>query len=157
MRVHLLAVGTKMPAWVDAGYREYADRLRGEIRLDLREIPAEKRTRSSDVARVLAREGERLLAAVPKNCAIVALDVLGTVSTTEQLAGELGDWMSAGRDIAMLIGGPEGLASACLTRADKRISLSALTFPHPLVRVIIAEQLYRAHSLLRNHPYHRAG
>jgi 23S rRNA (pseudouridine1915-N3)-methyltransferase len=97
-----------------------------------------------------------MLKAIPKGCRIVALDVGGKAWSTEQLSDQLGQWMGAGPDIALLVGGPEGLAEACLQQADGRWSLSPLTLPHPLVRVVVAEQLYRAWSLLRNHPYHRA-
>ena len=157
MRVHLLAVGQKMPRWVSDGYREYADRLRGELQLELTEIPPGKRKRSSDIARLIDQEGERLLAAVPARANIIALDVTGKPWSTEKLASEMEGWFASGDDMALLVGGPDGLSRACLERANARWSLSAMTFPHPLVRVIVAEQLYRALSILRNHPYHRAG
>lgn len=157
MRVHLLAVGQKMPRWVGDGYREYAERLRGDVKLQLHEIPAGKRTVNSTVDRLIEQEGERLLAAIPNRATAIALDVSGKSWSTEQLATEMQGWMASGDDIALLIGGPDGLSRACLERVHQRWSLSALTFPHPLVRVIVAEQLYRAHSVLRNHPYHRAG
>ena len=157
MRICLLAVGQKMPGWVDEGFREYASRLRGDVKLELKEIPAARRTRNAQTRRMMQEEGERLLAAVPARAICVALDVTGRRSTTEALAEKLRDWMASGRDVAMLVGGPDGLSEDCLAAADARISLSDLTFPHPLVRVILAEQLYRAHSIVHNHPYHRAG
>jgi 23S rRNA (pseudouridine1915-N3)-methyltransferase len=157
VRQHLIAVGSKMPGWVTAGYDEYAKRLRGELNLQLHEIPAGKRGKNADIARITADEGKRMLDATPGGAHVVALDVLGKSWSTEQLSDKLDEWMRGGRDVALYIGGPEGLAPEALARADERWSLSALTFPHPLVRVILAEQLYRAHSLLRGHPYHRAG
>lgn len=144
-----------MPAWVEAGYREYAKRLPGECSLRLREIPLGKRGKGADLRRAVHDEGERMLAALPRDCLVLALEVGGSAWSTEQLAGQLGDWMASGRDLALLVGGPEGLAPSCLERADRRWSLSTLTLPHPLVRVLVAEQLYRAWSVLRNHPYHR--
>ncbi len=144
-----------MPGWVEAGYREYEKRLPGECALRLHEVPLGKRGKGADLRRAVRDEGERMLAAVPRDCLVLALDVGGRAWSTEQLAGQLGDWMASGRDLALLVGGPEGLAPSCLERADGRWSLSPLTLPHPLVRVLVAEQLYRAWSILRNHPYHR--
>ena len=155
MQIHLIAVGTRMPAWVTEGYEEYAGRLRGSCRLVLREIPAGKRTRAADLAQVQRDEGARCLAAVPVGCRLVALERAGQMRNTEQLAVAMEAWMSDGRDVAFLVGGPEGLDSACLDRADETWSLSALTLPHPLVRVVLAEQLYRAWSILNHLPYHR--
>jgi 23S rRNA (pseudouridine1915-N3)-methyltransferase len=144
-----------MPAWVDAGYGEYAKRLPPECGLQLLEIEPGHRGKggSPEVARRV--ECERILAAIPKGARVIALDVRGRTRTTEQLAEELAGWMSGSRDVALLVGGPDGLAEPCLARSDARWSLSPLTFPHPLVRVILAEQLYRAWSILRGHPYHR--
>jgi 23S rRNA (pseudouridine1915-N3)-methyltransferase len=155
MRVHLLSVGRRMPAWIEAGYQEYAKRLPAECTLHLVEIEAGRRgKRPAPLA--CREESERLLAAIPKGAGVIALHVRGRAWSTEELAQELAGWMAAGRDLALLVGGPEGLSDACLARADGRWSLSPLTFPHPLVRVIVAEQLYRAWSLLKGHPYHRA-
>lgn len=155
MQLHLIAVGQRMPAWVQAGYEEYAKRLPTECRLRLTEIPAERRGKNADLNRLLAREGERMLSAVPKGAYVVALAVEGRPRDTEHLAKRLGGWLQGGRDIALLVGGPEGLAEECYARAEERWSLSPLTLPHPLVRIIVAEQLYRAWSLLSGHPYHR--
>lgn len=155
MRIDLIAVGTKMPKWVVEGYREYARRMPPECRLNLVEIPAGQRGRNADIARVLRQEGEKMLAAVPKGSRVVALDVAGKAWSTPALSRQLDGWMQDGRNVAILIGGPEGFDPACLAAAEQRWSLSPLTFPHPLVRVIVAEQLYRALSLLRGHPYHR--
>ena len=156
MRIHLIAVGQKMPAWVEQGYQEYAQRMPAEASLVLKEIAPGKRGKNADIKRILQDEGQRIQAAIPKNAHIIALDVKGRSWATEQLAERMGDWMQLGQDIVLLVGGPEGLHSDCVAVADEQWSLSALTFPHPLVRVIVAEQLYRAWSVLRNHPYHRA-
>jgi 23S rRNA (pseudouridine1915-N3)-methyltransferase len=155
VRIHLIAVGTRMPAWVEQGYAEYARRLPLDCALQLTEIPAGKRGKGADIARLTREEGERTLAAVPKGARIVVLDVKGQAWGTEQLAQTLDAWRNEGRDVALLVGGPEGLAPECLTRAEQRWSLSNLTLPHPLVRIVVAEQLYRAWSILANHPYHR--
>ncbi|MDD3517101.1 MAG: 23S rRNA (pseudouridine(1915)-N(3))-methyltransferase RlmH [Chromatiales bacterium] len=157
MKIHLVAVGERMPAWVEAGYREYANRLPPECALLLKEIPAGRRGRNADISRILKQEGERMLAAIPRDCHVVALEVTGQAWDTPALAAQLDRWMGAGRDVALLVGGPEGLDAACAQRANQRWSLSPLTFPHPLVRIVVAEQIYRAFSLLRGHPYHREG
>ncbi len=157
MRIHLIAVGQKMPPWVTQGYTEFARRLTGDCRLNLIEIPAGKRGKNADIARILRDEGERMLGAVPKGALVLALDVRGRAWDTEGLAEEMDGWLHGGRDVALLIGGAEGIDPSCLAQAQQRWSLSPLTFPHPLVRIILAEQLYRAWSLLKNHPYHRAG
>ena len=155
MQIRLIAVGTRMPAWVEEGYAEYARRLPPECALRLVEIPAGRRGKNTDVQRLQREEGERTLKAVPRGARVVALDVRGRAWSTEQLARELDGWMTEGRDPALLVGGPEGLAPACLEAAELRWSLSPLTLPHPLVRILVAEQLYRAWSLLAGHPYHR--
>lgn len=155
MKVRLVAVGERMPGWVEEGFAEYAKRLSDDIRLELVEIPAGKRTKSSDLIRVKELEGERMLAALKHDDRVVALDVRGKAHTTESMAEDLRRALPEGRDIALLVGGPEGLADCALARAKERWSLSALTLPHPLVRIVIAEQVYRCWSLLRGHPYHR--
>jgi 23S rRNA (pseudouridine1915-N3)-methyltransferase len=155
MKIHLLAVGDRAPAWVEAGYDEYAKRLTTPPRLVLREIKAGRRTKGADITRVVNAEGERLLAAVPKGSYVVALDRLGRELSTEDLAAELRARMARGGDLALLIGGPEGLSDDCLARADARWSLSRLTLAHPLVRVVVAEQIYRAWSIINELPYHR--
>lgn len=155
MQLHLIAVGNRMPGWVSAGYEEFARRMPPEARLRLVEIAPARRSRNSDLQRLMRQEGERMLAAIPKSALVVALDVEGQAWSTAQLAGRLADWQGQGRDVALLVGGPEGLAPACLARAGLRWSLSALTFPHPLVRIVVAEQLYRATTVLKGHPYHK--
>ncbi len=157
MKIHLLAIGSKMPDWVTKGYTEYASRLTGKVQLQLHQIPAEKRTKNSDIKTLCKKESEKLLAAIPKGCRVVALDVLGQSWSTEKLASQMENWMMSGQDVALLVGGPEGMTRECVNRADQIWSLSPLTFPHPLVRVLLSEQLYRAWSITENHPYHRAG
>lgn len=155
MRIHLLAVGNRMPDWVTAGYDEYAKRMPKECSLVLREIAPGKRGKNTDIQRVREEEGERILAALPKDNHVVALEVTGKPWSTPELASDLALWLQQGRDVALLVGGPDGLANAVLHRAHALRSLSRMTFPHPLVRVILAEQIYRAFSILQNHPYHR--
>jgi len=155
MKIQLIAVGTKMPDWVEKGYQEYARRFPKEMQLELLEINAGKRGKNADIKRILKKEGELTLAAIPKGNKIVTLEVTGHAWTTEQLADEMGKWQLEARNISLLIGGPEGLAPECITKSEQRWSLSALTLPHPLVRIIVAESLYRAFTLTINHPYHR--
>jgi len=155
MQIHLIVVGNRMPTWVSQGYEEFARRMPSECRLNLIEIPPAKRTKAADIKRLVRQEGERIMEALPKNVLVVALDVIGQQWRTEELAQQLDDWMQEGRDIALLVGGPDGLAPACREKADRSWSLSPLTFPHPLVRIIVAEQLYRATTILKHHPYHK--
>jgi 23S rRNA (pseudouridine1915-N3)-methyltransferase len=156
MRVSLIAVGTRMPAWVEAGVSEYRKRLPPELQLDIREIALAKRGKNADIARAMQQEGSAMLAAIAPRDVVIALDVQGKHISTEQLATRLAQWQLSGDNFSLLVGGPDGLAPECLERARERWSLSALTLPHPLVRVLIAEQLYRAWSINNNHPYHRA-
>jgi len=156
VRIHLLAVGTRMPDWVSAGYREYARRLPRECSLQLVELPAGSRGKGRSVQQARAEEGRQMLAAIPRDCTVVALDEHGSRWTTAALAARLQEWLGSGRDVALLVGGPDGLDETCLARADLSWSLSGLTFPHALVRVLLAEQLYRAWTLTTGHPYHRA-
>lgn len=144
-----------MPAWVAAGYQEYASRMPPESRLELVEIPSEKRRRKADLSRIAMREIERLKSATPRGARIIALDGRGKLLETAALSRHLSGWMQDGRDIALWVGGPEGLTDTARIEAEWSWSLSPLTFPHPLVRVIVAEQLYRASSMINNHPYHR--
>lgn len=144
-----------MPSWIQQGYDEYAKRLPRECTLVLKEIVPGKRGKNSDVARVVKEEGERMIAAIPSGAHVVTLDIPGKRWTTPELADNLKAWQHQGQSIALMVGGPEGLAQAVRALAQQSWSLSPLTFPHPLVRVIVAEQVYRAWSLLNNHPYHR--
>lgn len=144
-----------MPGWVQQGYDEYAKRMPRECELVLKEIPAGKRGKNSDIPRIVKDEGMRMQAALPASAHIVSLDIPGKPWSTPDLADAMKRWLSGGQPIALLIGGPEGLADSVKTLAQESWSLSKLTFPHPLVRIMVAEQLYRAWSLLNNHPYHR--
>lgn len=155
MKLQLIAVGTKMPAWVTEGFTEYQRRFPKDLPLELIEIPAGKRGKNADIKRILEKEGEAMLAACGKNSLIVTLDIPGKPWTTPQLAQQLESWKQDGRDVCLLIGGPEGLSPECKQVAERSWSLSALTMPHPLVRIVVAESLYRAWSLTTNHPYHR--
>lgn len=156
MHIHLIAVGEKMPGWVQQGYQEYAKRLPRECALRLVEIAPGRRGKNADIARALRDEGQRMLAAIPKEARVIALEVGGRAWSTEQLAAQLQDWMAGGQEVALLVGGPEGLSEEARALARQQWSLSPLTLPHPLVRVLLSEQIYRAWSILRNHPYHRA-
>ncbi len=155
MKLQLVAVGTKMPGWVHSGFMEYVRRFPRDMPLELAEIPAGKRGRHADSRRLLDREGELMLSATGKGNRIVTLDLSGQAWESPELAIQLERWRQDGRDVSLLIGGPEGLAPACKAAAEQSWSLSALTFPHPLVRVLVAESLYRAWSITANHPYHR--
>lgn len=155
MRIHLIAVGQRMPKWVDSGFAQFAKRLPAHVPLKLVAVAAGKRGRNADIDRLMRQEGDRMLAALPADAHVIALHVQGRVLTSEQWSQQLAGWMQQGRDVALLIGGPEGLAPQCLQRADERWSLSALTLPHPLVRLVVVEQLYRASTILQGHPYHR--
>jgi 23S rRNA (pseudouridine1915-N3)-methyltransferase len=155
MRFLLLAAGTKLPAWVNAGYEDYASRLTGEYRLELKEIALGQRS-GGDTRQAMAKEGEKMLAAIPSSAYVVALQVTGRALSSKQLASFLQARANDGRDLVFCIGGPEGLAPAVDARADLKWSLSALTLPHAMARVMVAEALYRAVSILKGHPYHRA-
>lgn len=156
MKARLIAVGERAPDWVAAGYADYVKRLSHWLPLELVEVAPGLRGKGRDPQRAMADEGQRVLAAVPKGGWIVALDGRGRAWSSEQLAERLAHWRQQGRDLAFLIGGPEGHAPEVLAAADERWSLGPLTLPHMLVRLVLAEQLYRAASLLANHPYHRA-
>ena len=157
MQIHLLAVGNKMPAWVKQGYEEYANRMPPHCRVILKEIVPEKRGKNTNASELQQREAEKIRQAIPAGCRIVALDGLGKIWSTEKLAERLEGWMMQGPDVALIIGGPDGLTRELIRQVDEHWSLSNLTFPHPMVRVIVAEQLYRAWTITENHPYHRAG
>lgn len=154
MRLQLLAIGNKMSDWVQRGFADYSCRFPKDMPLELVEIPAGKRGKNSDIQRITEKEGERLLA-YAGGSRIVALDIPGTPWDSQQLAQQLAAWQQDGRDVSLLIGGPEGLSPACKTAAQQSWSLSPLTLPHPLVRILVAESLYRAWSILNHHPYHR--
>ncbi len=144
-----------MPAWVNTAYLEYSGRLQQDCQLDLLEIPPLKRTKHADLVKIKNLESEKLISTIPKGNHVVCLEVTGKTWSTEKLSEQLQRWMQAGNNVSLLIGGPEGMNDSCRQRADQLWSLSPLTLPHPLVRIIVAEQLYRAWSILKNHPYHR--
>ncbi len=156
MRISVAAVGTRMPAWVNQGVLEYTRRLPREWKLKWCEIPLAKRGRDAAQEQWRAAEGERILKAIAPGDRVIALVVEGQRLSTEHLARRLSDWQAAGDNLCFLIGGPDGLSPPCLARAELCWSLSDLTLPHPLVRIVLAEQLYRAWTITVNHPYHRA-
>lgn len=155
MKVRIIAVGTKMPTWVEQGYAEYAKRMPRDCVVELVELPLAQRGKNTDIARAMEKEGEEMLAAIGKGEQVIALDVKGKSWSTEQLAEQMANWRMSGSNYCLLIGGPDGLAPQCLAKAQIHWSLSALTLPHPLVRILVIEQLYRACTILQNHPYHK--
>jgi 23S rRNA (pseudouridine1915-N3)-methyltransferase len=155
MRLTVVAIGQRMPSWITEGWNEYARRFPRGFSLDLKEVPAIKRSRNADIESVCRRESKSLLLAVPESSYVIALDEGGRQWTTLALSQRLRSWMQEGKDVAFLVGGPDGLSTECLAKTDCRWSLGALTLPHPLVRIVLAEQLYRAWSITQNHPYHR--
>ena len=156
MKARLIAVGERAPGWVAQGFTEYQKRLSHWLPLELAEVEPGVRGKGRDTARAMADEGARVLAALPRNPHVVALDGRGRMHSSEHLAQRLEHWRGQGRDLAFLIGGPEGHAADVLARADEQWSLGPLSLPHMLVRLVLAEQLFRAAALLANHPYHRA-
>jgi 23S rRNA (pseudouridine1915-N3)-methyltransferase len=156
MRVRLIAVGERMPGWVAEGFAEYRKRLSHELPLELIELKPGARGKGRDDARAILDEGVAMLAAIPRDTHVIALDGRGKSWSSEELAAQLGQWRMAGRDLAFLIGGPDGHAPDVLARAEQRWSLGPLTLPHMLVRLVLAEQLYRATTIAAGHPYHRA-
>jgi 23S rRNA (pseudouridine1915-N3)-methyltransferase len=155
MRVRVIAVGTRMSAWVDAAFEDYSRRMRGAAAVELIEIPVARRARAGDAAAAVGREAERILSLLQPRDYLVVLDERGRSLTTLQLSGWLAERRDQGNPLSFVIGGPDGLAEAVSRRAQLRWSLSALTFPHALVRVMLVEQLYRASTVLAGHPYHR--
>ncbi len=155
MRVAVIAVGTKMPGWVVQAIAEYTKRLKTDLPLSFIEVPLAQRGKAQSSATWVEREGELILAKVPKNSFVVALEVTGQALSTSELASEVEKIAGLGKDLVLLVGGPDGLSDACRERADALWSLSKLTLPHPLVRVLLAEQFYRAVSVIKGHPYHR--
>jgi 23S rRNA (pseudouridine1915-N3)-methyltransferase len=156
VKCKLIAAGTRLPDWVNAGFREYQKRLRTPLSLDLIEIPVGARRPGEDPQRAVLREGAAMLAALGRDDHVVALEVTGRSMSTAEVSAWLAERLRDARPLALLIGGPDGLAEACRQRANQSWSLSPLTLPHALARVVLAEQLYRAMSLLAGHPYHRA-
>ena len=156
MKARLIATGEHAPSWVAEGFAEYRKRLSHWLPLELVEVEPGLRGKGRDPQRAIEDEGRRVLAALPKNAHVVALDGRGKMHSSEQLAVRLEHWRGRGQDLAFLIGGPEGHAPEVIARADETWSLGPLTLPHMLVRLVLAEQVYRAAALLANHPYHRA-
>jgi len=156
VKCKLIAAGTRLPDWVNDGFREYQKRLRTPLTLDLIEIPVATRRAGENPQRAISREGETMLAALGREDYVVALEVAGTSMTTTEVSAWLAQRLRDARPLALLIGGPDGLAGECRARANESWSLSPLTLPHALVRVVLAEQIYRGMSLLAGHPYHRA-
>ncbi len=155
MRVRIIAVGTKMPAWVQEASGDYLKRFPREWSVEFVEIPLGHRSKGQDSTKAIAKEGEQMLAAIDSRDYVIALEVRGKSWSTEQLSQQMQHWQMNGDNIALLVGGPDGLAPACVARAQQCWSLSPLTLPHPLVRVLLAEQLYRGWTILKNHPYHK--
>ena len=155
LNCYLIAIGNRMPNWVNQGVDEYRKRITGTVNFKVVEIPAIKRGKNPDLKRIATQEGKQLIAALPANTLPIALDRLGKELDTQDLANNLQSWIDDGQDVAFLVGGPEGLSEECLSKCRLRIKLSAFTFAHTIVRVILAEQLYRAFSVTRGLPYHR--
>jgi len=155
MKLIIASVGHKMPDWITAGFNEYAKRMPREAKIELLEIRPEPRSTGKSIPQIMEAEAQRILAVVPQNCLRIALDERGAQPTTKQLAQQMQDWMRGGRDVAFIIGGADGLHDSVKQTAQQLLALSTLTLPHAFVRLLLAEQLYRAHSLLHNHPYHR--
>ena len=154
MRLVLLAVGQRQPGWADTAYEDFAKRFPPELRLELKAVKAEPRG-SKTAEQLMAAEAARLEAGIPKGARRVVLDERGTRLTTLQLAERMKAWMNDGRDVALLVGGPDGLDASLKATADETMRLSDLTLPHAFVRVLLAEALYRAWTVMVNHPYHR--
>jgi len=155
MKLIVVSVGSRMPNWITAGFNEYAKRMPREAQIVLLEIKPESRTIGKTMPQIMEAEAQRIFSALPQNCLRIALDERGTQLTTRQLATQMQGWMGEGCDVAFIIGGADGLHDSVKRGAQQLMALSALTLPHAFVRVILAEQLYRAYSLMHNHPYHR--
>lgn len=155
MKLSIITVGSKMPSWVTEGYEEYAKRLPRDLKPTMIELPLAVRSKNSNIDKIKQQEGEQILAAIPKGATPIMLDVKGKSLSTEVLANKMSQWQMDGRDACLVIGGPDGLSQAALAAASEKWSLSGLTLPHPLVRVVLIEQLYRAWTINQNHPYHK--
>ena len=155
MKLLILAVGNRMPSWITEGFSEYAKRMPREAKIELVEIKPEARSSGKTAAQIMEAEAQRIRAVLPAGALCIALDEHGATPTTKQLTQQMQDWMQQGRDVAFIIGGADGLHESVKHKAQQLLALSAFTLPHGMVRVLLAEQLYRAHSLMHNHPYHR--
>ena len=154
MKITVIAAGNRMPDWVETASQDFIKRLPPEIKVESKLIPLVKRGKNPDIARIVRDESKKLLDSIPANSAVIVLDVRGKPASTESFAAMMEDWMQLGQDVAIIIGGPDGTSDELLG-AGRRLSLSSMTFPHPLVKVILLEQIYRAWSIINNHPYHR--
>lgn len=155
MVIHFITVGQKMPKWVQEGYAEYAKRLPKACSMKLVELPMAQRGKTGSVDKYKAEEAKKILAAVPKGALLIVLDEHGQQVTTKGLADKLEDWLGSGQDVALVVGGPDGLQQDLIQQAKWKWGLSKLTMPHPMVRILVVEQIYRAWSVINNHPYHR--
>lgn len=155
MNIYVVAIGKSMPSWVSSGWHEYQQRMPADYQLHLIEIAAERRTKQADLKKIATKEENKLIDAIPKGAICVALDRTGKTIDTKTLAKNLQTWHDISQDICFIIGGPEGLSDSFLRQSDRIWSLSALTLPHPMVRLILSEQIFRAWSIIVNHPYHR--
>ena len=156
MKVQLIAIGTRMPNWITMAFNDYLQRLPYELKLSLKEIPLAKRHQNQTSTRAIEQEGQAMLASIPKSSWVVSLDVQGQAWDSLQLATQLYHWQQDHKQLCFLIGGPDGLAPSCQARANERWSLSPLTLPHALARIILIEQFYRANCINQGHPYHRS-
>ena len=155
MKLIIVSVGHKMSSWISTGFNDYAKRMPREAKIELVEIKPESRNTGKTVQQIMAAEAQRILTALPQNCLSIVLDEKGTLPTTLQLTDQMKKWMHAGCDVAFIIGGADGLHASVKQAAQQQMALSSLTLPHAMVRVLLAEQLYRAYSMMHNHPYHR--
>lgn len=155
MKIKLLTVGTRMPTWVLAGFAEYEKRCARYLGLALVEVPMAKRSKTTSMEQCIQKESDELLSRLAADDFVVALEVTGKMQSTESLAERIAQFRAEGKNLSLLVGGPDGLGAACRARADECWSLSSLTLPHPLVRIIVIEQFYRVASILQGHPYHR--
>lgn len=155
MKLLIVSVGHKMPDWITQGFNEYTKRMPREAKIELLEIKPESRTLGKSTEQIMHAEALRILHALPAHCLRIAMDERGATPTTKQLATQMQDWMRSGDDVAFIVGGADGLHEMVKQSAQHLMALSALTLPHAFVRVLLAEQLYRAYSLMHNHPYHR--
>ncbi|MBN4080651.1 23S rRNA (pseudouridine(1915)-N(3))-methyltransferase RlmH [Beggiatoa alba] len=155
MIIHILAIGKKMPAWVMQGVDEYLRRMPAECQVRIVELPLGQRSKSKNSKQAMQQEEKSMLAAIPANAVVIAMAVNARIWSTEALSEKMQVWMQSGKDVVLLVGGPDGMTQACLDRAMEKWSLSNLTLPHPLVRIVLAEQLYRALMIIKNHPYHK--
>ena len=155
MKLLIVAVGHKMPSWITEGFNEYTKRMPREAKIELLEIKPEPRTTGKSVTQIMEAEAQRIQSALPKDVLRIVLDERGAHWSTKQLTQHMQEWLGSGRDVAFIIGGADGLHELVRSSAHQLLALSVMVLPHGMVRVLLAEQLYRAHSLLHNHPYHR--